>query len=140
MSKTAAQQIEEIRAAADAKIEALKRQAIAELKQALKTAEAEVERLKKDLAEIEGPGAASAQAMAKRITRLPKLEEGSEEWNKIAEQIRIVLRRYPDGLNGKTIANKLGKTEPNEIKRVQTVVQATCRREGEGVLTRFFAS
>jgi len=141
MSKSAKQQIDELRAATDAKIEALRKQAVAELNQALKAAEIEVERIRKDLADLGAatPAAPGIEIPAQRSKRLPKLEEGSDEWKKIAGQVAMVLKRYPDGLNGKEIAKKLGKTEPNEIKRIIAVVQGTCRREGEGVLTRFFA-
>jgi len=137
MTKSAKEQIDELRKATDTKIEALRKQAINELQHQLKAAELEVMRIKNDLMELGGKPASLAELVQRR-TRLPKLVEGSEEWNKIAEQIKIVLKRYPDGLNGKDIANKLGKTEPKEIKRVIAVVQGTCRREGEAAATRFF--
>ncbi|MEI8340289.1 MAG: hypothetical protein WCH43_01995 [Verrucomicrobiota bacterium] len=140
MSKSAKEQIDELRAVTDAKIEALRKQAIAELTQALKTAKAEIVRIEKDLSDLGALSspASKVEAPTTRSKRLPKLEQGTDEWNRIADQIKIVLKRYPEGLNGKDIAKKLGKTEPNEIKRVITVVQGTCRREGEGVQTRFF--
>jgi predicted nuclease with TOPRIM domain len=136
MSKTALQQIEDLRKETEAKIESLKQQALAELQKQLDAAQAEVERIQGEISELTG-GTAGAATAAKR-TRLPALEEGSQEWEKIASQIRTVLKNYPEGLNGKTIAYKMGKTELKEVRRIITVVQATCRREGEGVQTRFF--
>jgi len=135
MSKSALQQIEELRKETDARIEALKKQALAELHQQLKPAEAEVDRIRKEIAELEGEVVVSPSG---KRTRMPALEEGSDEWNKIAGQIKTVLKNYPEGLNGRSIAYKIGKTDPKDIRRIITVVQATCRREGEGVQTRFF--
>jgi len=137
MSKTAAQQIAEIRAAADAKIKALTNQVLSELNQQLKTAEAEVSRIKSEIATVTSKD--DDRNNDKPQKRQPRIEEGSDEWNKVANQIAIVLKNYSQGLNGKEIAYKMGKTEAKDIKRIQPVIQATCRREGHGVATRFFA-
>jgi len=137
MSKSIQQTIEQIRAEADAKIKALSHQFLEELKGQLKAAEAEVSRIKGEIAFLCGHSEVKATEV-KRSKRLPSLVEGSEEWDKVAKQIAIVLKNYKDGLNGKAIATKLGLTEKNEIKRVQPVIQAICRREGAGIATRFF--
>jgi hypothetical protein len=84
----------------------------------------------------EAPSAPAAGRLRSR--KLPRLVEGSEEWKKVAGQVAIVMKNYPGGLNGKEIAYKLGLTEPNAVTRVQPVIKATLRREGEGVATRYF--
>ena len=107
--------------------------ALSELKEDLKKAKAQVVRIEEEIAELTG------KPVEEKIRgrRLKPLEQGSEEWNKIEGQIKIVLKNYKDGLNGKAIATKLGLTAPNEIKRIQPVIHATTRREGKGVSTKF---
>jgi len=137
MSKSTIQQIETIKAAADARIKELTKQALFELNQQLKVAEAEVARIKSEIAEVTGDTTLVLDA-AQPGKRQKAIEKGSLEWNDVAAQIANVLQRHREGLNGKELANKLGKTEPKEIKRIQPVIQATCLREGRGVSTRFY--
>ena len=107
---------------------------LTELKEQLKLAKTNVSRIETEIAELSGK-----PVEAKSIrSRFKLLEEGSDEWNKIEGQIKIVLKNYKDGLNGKAIAKKLGLTTPNEIRRIQPVIHSTTRREGAGVSTRFF--
>ena len=138
MTKSALQQIEELRKDTETKIEALKKQAVEELQEKLEVAEAEVQRIRNELAALGCKPVGIQWETFKRGMRLPKLVEGSEEWNKIAAQVKTVLKNYPEGLNGKTIAYKMGKTDLKDIRRIITVVQATCGREGAGVQTKFF--
>ena len=116
---------------------ALRNNAVAELKQHLNAAEAEVARIKRELAELTGDAVEPVKAQGVG-QRLKPLVENSEEWNKVAKQISIVLKNYPKGLNGKDLAYKMGLTAPNEVKRVKPVIEATAVREGAGVLTRYF--
>ena len=106
---------------------------LSELKDELKAAKAEVTRIEDEIADLTGKPVEEKL----RGRRLKPLEQGSDEWNKIEGQIKIVLKNYKDGLNGKAIATKLGLTAPNEIRRIQPVIQATTRREGKGVSTKF---
>ena len=106
---------------------------LSELKDELKAAKAEVTRIEDEIADLTGKPVEEKL----RGRRLKPLEQGSDEWNKIEGQIKIVLKNYKDGLNGKAIATKLGLTTPNEIRRIQPVIQATTRREGKGVSTKF---
>lgn len=73
-----------------------------------------------------------------RAKKLPKLAPNSEEWNKVAAQIRTVVKNYPDGLNGRQIAYKLGLTQPNAIMRVQPVIKATLQKTGQKAATKYF--
>ena len=88
-----------------------------------------------EIAQLNGNPVENTRVQGKR---LKPIAEGSEEWNKVSGQIKIVLKNYKDGLNGKAIAKKLGLMVPNEIKRIQPVILATTHREGQGVSTRFF--
>jgi len=106
---------------------------ISELKEELKAAKAEVARIEAEIADLTGKPTDEKS----HGRRLKPLEQGSEEWSKVENQIKIILKNYKDGLNGKAIATKLGLTAPNEIKRIQPVIHATTRREGKGVSTRF---
>ena len=107
--------------------------ALAELNEQLKEAKSNVTRIESEIAELSG----SPVEGKVKGQRLSLLEEGSEEWNKVAGQIKIVLKNYKDGLNGRAIAKKLGLTDPKAIRRIQPVIHATTRREGQGAATRF---
>lgn len=107
-------------------------EALTDLDNQLKAAKANVSRIESEIASLTGD---KIQVKGKR---LGPIEEGCDEWNKVAGQIKIVLKNYKDGLNGKAIAKKLGLTSPKEIRRVQPVIQGTTRREGQGIATRFF--
>ena len=131
--KSALDKLNALKSEFAAKETAIINEAVAELTQQLKEAKANVARIESEIEKLSG-GQVEEAPKGKRIK---PLEEGSEEWNKIANQIKIVLKNYKDGLNGKAIAKKLGLTAPNAIKRVQPVIQATTRREGQGVKTRF---
>ena len=103
------------------------------MNEALKVAKSNVTRIESQIAELSG---SPIEGKVKTQRQRP-LEEGSEEWNKVAGQVKIVLKNYKAGLNGKAIAKKLGLTGQNEIKRIQPVIHATTRREGKGIATRF---
>ena len=124
-----------LKAEFESRSEQIKAKALAELREQLTAAKAEVVRIEREITHLEGNAGTEP---APKIKRLKPIENSSEEWNKVAKQIAIVLKNYKDGLNGKAIAKKLGLTAPNEIKRVQPVIVATTRREGEGVGTRYF--
>jgi len=119
---------------------AIKDKALAELHHQLKAAEAEVNRIKDEISQLSGHAAKAHHAVESKPKgkRLKPIEEGSEEWNKVAKQIGIVLKNYPQGLNGKELAYKLGLTTPSEIRRVKPVIEAAAVREGAGVATRYF--
>ena len=107
--------------------------ALSELKENLKTAKTEVTRIEEEIAAQTGTSVSEKP----HGRRLKPLEQGSDEWNKVAGQIQIVLKNYKEGLNGRAIAKKLGLTAPNEIRHIQPVIHATTRREGKGISTKF---
>lgn len=72
-----------------------------------------------------------------RSKRLPKLVPGSKDWEKAANQIAIVMKNYPEGLNGKQIAFKMGLTAANEIMRIQPVIKATLQKSGQKASTKY---
>lgn len=76
--------------------------------------------------------------LRKRSKKLRKLVEGSEEWNKVASQIATVMKNYPEGLNGRQIAYKLGFTEANAVMRAQPVIKATLQKTGQKASTKYF--
>ena len=135
MAKTALEQLNALKADFEAKAAQIKDNALSELREQLKEAKATVASIEAEIAELDGNPVEISKEGGKR---LKPIEEGGEEWNKVAGQIKIVLKNYKDGLNGKAIAKKLGLTVPKEIKRVQPVILGTARREGQGVSTRFF--
>lgn len=73
-----------------------------------------------------------------RSKRLSKLVEGSEDWNKVAAQIATVMKNYPQGLNGRQIAYKLGLMEANAVMRIQPVIKATLQKTGQKASTKYF--
>ena len=113
----------------------LQKTVLDELVRDLEKAEAEVARIREEIKEI--TGSAPVGTKATRRPRLGPLEEGSDEWNKIAGQIKLVLKNYKDGLNAKKIAYKMGITDPKAAKRIVPVIQAVCQRQGKGVATRY---
>ena len=137
MSKTALEQLNALKADFEAKSAQIKEGALSELKEQLRAAKATVAGLEAEIAQLDGSPVESLSPK-ERGTRLKPIAEGGEEWNKVAGQIKIILKNYKEGLNGKAIATKLGLTVPKEIKRIQPVIQETTRREGQGVSTRFF--
>ena len=133
--KSAVEQLHALKSEFAARQSAIVSEALAELHEELKAAKANVSRIESEIEGLSG-GQVPDKSKGKRLS---PLEEGSEEWNKVAGQIKIVLKNYKDGLNGRAIAKKLGLTAPNEIKRIQPVIHGTTRREGQGVRTRFLA-
>jgi len=146
MSKplSAIDELAALRAEFESRTKQIRATALGELNDRIKTARAEVIRIEGEIAQLTGTpvvqpkGAHSnGNEPASKGKRLKPIEPNSEEWNKVAGRIAIVLHGHPLGLNGKELAAKLELQIPREIKRVQPVIAATTWREGAGAATRY---
>jgi len=141
MSKhlSAIEELLALKAEFESRTQQIKSGALTELNARLKAAKAEVDRIEGEIAELTVDGfEAKAAETTPTAKRLKPMVEGSEEWNKVAKQIAIVLQNNRGGLNGKELASKLGLTIPRDIKRILPVIAATTIREGAGIATKYY--
>lgn len=143
---TYSQKIEEAKSALQQKLHALDEINIAKLEQEKAQYQQKIQQIDEQIrqalkaAGIElGEDSSEASANGRlRAKKLPKLVPGSEEWNKVAGQLQIVMKNYPEGLNGRQIAYKMGLTKPNAVMRIQPVIKATLQKSGQKASTKYF--